>query len=309
MKYLRILLSLALVTAIQPVFAADDHSLMTPEIQNYIGYGAVLFTFLVIMVAMLVILRAFKVVTVIILKSEGYSDEQIAVEMQPAKKAKRPRQELWNKLLSLRPMSEEKELLIEHQYDGIQELNNPTPAWFMYLFYATIIFAFSYLLIYHVLGAGQLQDAEYKTEVAQADLAKKEFLSKAANRVDENTVKLVQDPLVLTSGQGIFKQTCSPCHGDHAEGKVGPNLTDDFWLHGSKINDVFKTIKYGVPSKGMPTWERQLSAKQISDVANYVKSLHGTNPANAKEPQGNKETDQTAEQPPKKGVAAAILKK
>ncbi len=91
-------------------------------------------------------------------------------------------------------MSAEKELLIEHQYDGIQELDNPTPAWFMYLFYATIIFAVAYLLIYHVLGVGQLQYAEYKTEVAQADIAKKEFLSKAANRVDENTVKLVQDP-------------------------------------------------------------------------------------------------------------------
>jgi cytochrome c oxidase cbb3-type subunit 3 len=100
--------------------------------------------------------------------------------------------------------------------------------------------------------------------VAQADIAKKEYLSKAANQVDENTVKLTKDAAVLSSGQAIFKQTCSACHGDHAEGKVGPNLTDDYWLHGNKINDLFKTIKYGVLAKGMPTWEKQLSPKQIS---------------------------------------------
>jgi cytochrome c oxidase cbb3-type subunit 3 len=127
--------------------------------------------------------------------------------------------------------------------------------------------------------------------MAQADIAKKAYLSKAANRVDENTVKLTSDPAVLASGQVIFKATCAACHGEHAQGLVGPNLTDDYWLHGGKISDLFKTIKYGVLSKGMPTWEKQLSPKQISDVANYIKSLRGTNPAGAKEPQGVKETE------------------
>jgi cytochrome c oxidase cbb3-type subunit 3 len=97
--------------------------------------------------------------------------------------------------------------------------------------------------------------------------------------------------VVIASGQAIFKSTCAPCHGDHAQGNVGPNLTDDYWLHGGKINDLFKTIKYGVLSKGMPTWEKQLSPKQISDVANYIESLHGSNPAGAKAPQGTKEAD------------------
>lgn len=311
MKYLRIILFLSLIILIQPAFAADDHSLTTSEMQNYIGFGAVVFILILVIVAMLVVLRAFKVVARIILKSEGYSEEQIAAELKPAKKAKKPKQEVWLKLLSLKPMAAEKELLIEHQYDGIQELDNPTPAWFMYLFYSTIVFAVAYLLIYHVLGVGQLQYAEYKTEVAQADIAKKVFLSKAANRVDENTVKLVNDPAILASGKVVFSTTCMPCHGALAEGKVGlgPNLTDDYWLHGGKINSIFKTIKYGVPAKGMPTWEKQLSARQISDVANYVKSLHGTNPPNAKEPQGDKETDETAaEQPVKKEVSAAIIK-
>jgi cytochrome c oxidase cbb3-type subunit 3 len=161
----------------------------------------------------------------------------------------------------------------------------------MYLFYGSIVFGIAYLLNYHVFKTGQLQDAEYRTEMVQADIEKKAYLSKAANRVDENTVKLEHDPAVITSGQGIFKTNCAACHGDHAQGNVGPNLTDDFWLHGSKINDLFKTIKYGVLAKGMPTWEKQLSPKQIADVANYIKSLHGTHPAGAKEPQGTKEAD------------------
>jgi cytochrome c oxidase cbb3-type subunit 3 len=309
MKYLRKTLVFILTVFGLPVFAADDHSLISSDVQNYIGYGAIVFASLLLLVVMLVLLKTFKVLTRIILKSEGLTEEEIIAELKPTKKAKKPKGEVWNKLLSLRPLSEEKDLLIEHEYDGIQELDNPTPSWFMYLFYSTIVFAVVYLLIYHVFGVGQLQYAEYRTEVAQADIVKKEFLSKAANRVDENTVKLVDDPAVLASGQAIFKQTCSPCHGEHGQGVVGPNLTDDYWLHGGKINDIFKTIKYGVAAKGMPTWEKQLSAKQIADVANYVKSLHGTNPASPKEPQGTKETDDNTSPSAKKNLTVVMIKK
>ncbi len=291
MRYLRATLFLILTFLIKPAFAEDDHSLITPDVQNYLGYGAIVSTLLLFIAVMLVLLKTFKVLTRIILKSEGYTDEQIMAEMRPAKKEKKPKAEVWQKLLSLRPLTEEKELLIAHDYDGIQELDNPIPAWFMYLFYGTIVFGICYLLTYHVFNIGQLQYDEFKTEMAQADIAKKVYLGKAANRVDENTVKLTSDPAVLASGQAIFKTTCAACHGEHAQGVVGPNLTDDYWLHGGKINDIFKTIKYGVLSKGMPAWEKQLSPKQISDVANYIKSLDGTNPAGAKEQQGVKESE------------------
>jgi cytochrome c oxidase cbb3-type subunit 3 len=286
MKYFRIVLIWVLL-GITGTASADN--LIPGDLQNYIAYGAIIIMLLLIVIAMLVLLRAFNVITMVILKSQGYSKAEIEAEMHPPKKENKPKGEVWNKLLSLRPMAEEKELLIAHDYDGIQELDNPIPGWFMYLFYATIIFAVGYLLNYHVFHTGQLQYEEYKTEMAQADITKKLYLSKAANQVDENTVKLVNDPAVITAGQAIFIQNCKPCHGEHAEGNVGPNLTDDYWLHGGKINDLFKTIKYGVLAKGMPTWEKQLSPKQIADVANYVKSLHGTNPAGAKEPQGTKE--------------------
>ena len=290
MKYLALLAFLLLPAT--SIYAADD-SLTTADLQNYVGFGFIAFALVLLLIVMLVLLRTFKVLTKIILKNEGYTDKQIAAETNPVKAAKqeKPKKQFWNKVLSLRPLSEEKDLLIEHEYDGIQELNNPTPAWFMYLFYGTMVFAVAYLLIYHVFGIGQLQYDEYKTEMAQAEIVKKQFLSKSANLVDENTVKLVTDAEVLKSGEAIFKQSCAPCHGEHAQGMVGPNLTDEYWLHGSKITQVFKTIKYGVPAKGMPTWEKQLSPKQIADVANYIKSLKGTNPANPKEPQGDKEDD------------------
>jgi cytochrome c oxidase cbb3-type subunit 3 len=292
MKYLRAAGILGLAMLAQPVLADDDHSLLSADTENYLAYGVIIGMLVVFVIALLVILKALKIVTRLLLKAKGYSEEQIIAELHPVKvKETKRKGEVWEKLLSLRPLSEEKDMIIEHEYDGIQELDNPTPAWFMYLFYGTIIFAIGYMLNYHVFHTGQLQYEEYKTEMAQADIEHKAFLSKAANRVDENTVKLVNDPAAIASGQAIFKTNCVACHGDHAQGNVGPNLTDDYWLHGGKINDLFKTVKYGVLTKGMPTWEKVLSPKQISDVVNYVKSLHGTNPPNPKAPQGILEPD------------------
>ncbi|MBC7400837.1 MAG: c-type cytochrome [Mucilaginibacter sp.] len=290
MKYHSSILLFGLLFIAAPSQAADD-SLISGKLMDYIGLGAVAFLLLLVVTALFVLLRTIKLFTRAILRSEGVTEEEIELKLDPPKATPKPKGDVWIKLMSLRPLSEEKDMIMEHEYDGIQELDNPTPAWFMYLFYGTIIFGIGYLLNYHVFHTGQLQYQEYQTEVKQADIAKQAFLSKSANRVDENNVKLVSDPAVLASGKAIFIQTCAPCHGEHAQGVVGPNLTDDYWLHGNKIADLFKTIKYGVAAKGMPTWEKQLSPKQIADVSNYVKSLHDTHPAGAKEPQGTKETD------------------
>lgn len=308
MKTIRFIFLSLLALGIQPVFAADDHSLLPGETMNYIGYGAIMLALVVLIVAMLTVLKAFKLVARLLLGPEaavGAKADKAA--LKEAKKAARA--DRLNKLLSLKPMSEEKSLLIEHDYDGIQELDNPTPAWFMYLFYVTIAFAIGYLLIYHVFDAAPLQYDEYKNEMALAAKEKAAYLAKVGNMVDENTVKLTTDAAVLSSGQEIFKSRCIACHGDHGQGNVGPNLTDDYWLHGNKINEIFKTIKYGVASKGMPTWETQLSPKQISDVANYVKSIHGSNPANPKEPQGDKIVDDGTAKPAAPAPKTAVLVK
>jgi cytochrome c oxidase cbb3-type subunit 3 len=283
----RILIIPMLLLAMPHAMAADDNLISGPTMDK-IGIGVVILVMLLIVVALLVTLRALRILLRLVLKADGHTDAEISAELKPVKEVK-PKESIWLKLLSLKPMAQEKDLLISHEYDGIQELDNPTPAWFMWIFYSTIVFAICYLLIYHVFGVGQLQYDEYKTELAQAETAKAAYLGKAANRVDENTVKLVTEPATLAAGKAVFNTSCAPCHGEHAQGVVGPNLTDDYWLHGSKITDVFKTIKYGVAAKGMPTWEKQLSPKQMADVSNYIKSLHGTNPAGAKEPQGVKE--------------------
>ncbi len=172
MKYLRTILLLGLCTGCQPLFA-DDHSLIPADVENDIGYGAVMTILVLIIIAMLVLLRTFKILTRIVLRSQGYTEEQAIAEMNPekGKKVKKPAGEVWDKLLSLRPLSEEKKLLIAHDYDGIQELDNPVPAWFMYLFYGTIIFGIGYLLNYHVFHTGQLQYEEYRTEMAQAEVS------------------------------------------------------------------------------------------------------------------------------------------
>lgn len=296
------------VLAITPAFA-DEGSLLSGETMNYIGFGAIMLAMITLCIAMYVVLKAFRVVAKILLGPDALEEKKADKVVLKAER-KAARQERINKILSLKPLSEEKSILIEHDYDGIQELNNPTPAWFMYLFYVTIIFAVGYLLIYHVFGVGQLQYDEYKTEMAVAAKEKAAFLAKSADKVDENTVKLTSDASVLIAGKSIFQERCAACHGNNGQGMVGPNLTDDYWLHGNKINDVFKTIKYGVQSKGMPTWESQLTPKQISDVANYIKSLHGSNPANPKEPQGTKmaENDDSGSSKEAKAKTAMVVK-
>ena len=221
---------------------------------------------------------------------EEKAQRQLEEESRKALEKKKPT--ICTKLMQLKPIEEEAELVMDHKFDGISELNNPTPAWFMALFYGTILFGIGYLLNYHVFHYGQSQEEEYVAEVQQASDDKLAFLASPENKasaVNENNMELSTDAAVLKSGQALFATRCPPCHGDAGQGLVGPNLTDEYWLHGGNVKDVFKTIKYGVPEKGMIAWEKSMSPQQISDITNYVMSLKGTKPAGAKEPQGNKE--------------------
>ena len=191
---------------------------------------------------------------------------------------------IWNNLLELRPIEEEKDMVIDHEYDGIQELNNPIPTWFNALFYSTVLFGFIYLLVYHVFGWGMNQDQEYMQELAVAEKAKQEYLAQAANLIDESSVLF--DAALAPAGKAIFAANCVACHGANGEGGIGPNLTDRFWIHGGEIKDVFKTVKYGVPEKGMVPWEQTLTPGQIAEVSSYILTLRDTKPANAKASEG-----------------------
>ena len=133
--------------------------------------------------------------------------------------------------------------------------------------------------------------------MAQADIEKAEYLKGAANKVDENSVVLLTNDAALGEGKKLFVASCSPCHGAEGQGVVGPNLTDDYWLHKGGLKDVFKTIKYGVQEKGMKAWKEDFSPVQIAELASYIKSLHGSKPAGAKDPQGELYTEDSSEKP------------
>ena len=283
---------------------AEEGGMTTTELMNYIGVGAIVFTLVLVLIVCLVLLNTFKVMAAILLKdSKPEVQLDVAVEQQVGKvKQKRT---FWQKVLSLRPLSEEKDIVIEHDFDGIKELDNPPPGWSMYLFYGTIIFAVVYLLNFHVFKLGKSQEDEYIAEMEQAEAAKEAFLAQSANRVDENTVTYSNDPAVISAGQAIFEKNCVACHGDKGQGTVGPNLTDDYWLHGGTVKSIFKTIKYGVPDKGMISWEKQLTPKEIAELASYIKSLRGTNPAGAKEPQG---VEDTGEEPVEESAHTETVK-
>jgi len=205
--------------------------------------------------------------------------------LQPAVK----RVSWWDKINSFRPVEQEQDLDMGHDYDGIRELNNRMPPWWVYGFYCTILFACVYLWRYHVSHTAPLSGEEYQISMRAAEAQKAEYLKKAANSVDETTVKQLTDPGDLAAGKAVFETTCFACHGKSGEGGVGPNLTDDYWLHGGSIKDIFKTIKYGWPEKGMKSWKDDYSPSQIAQIASYIKSLHGTNPPNPKPPQGTLE--------------------
>jgi cytochrome c oxidase cbb3-type subunit 3 len=200
---------------------------------------------------------------------------------------KRTRLNWWDKFNKLRPVSQEAELDLGHDYDGIRELNNRLPPWWLYGFYLTIVVAVIYLWRFHVSHTGPSSIEEYETAIAKADLEVSEYLKKKGDNVDENTVTYLTSATDIDAGKALFANpaNCVVCHREDGGGNVGPNLTDDYWVNGGSIKDIFKTIKYGT-NKGMRSWQDDFSAKQMAQIASYVKSLHGTNPPNPKEPAG-----------------------
>ncbi len=202
----------------------------------------------------------------------------------------------WDRFNQAVAIEKEKDIMMDHDYDGIRELDNSLPPWWKYGFYVTIVFAIIYLYRFHVSGTGPSSHDEFVAEMQKAEEEKAAYLAKSANNVDENTVKLLTDASDLAAGQQIFQTVCFACHAKDGGGGVGPNLTDDYWLHGGSIKDVFKSIKYGWQDKGMKSWKDDYSPKQIAQLASYVKSLHGTKPAAPKDKQGELYIDGAAPQ-------------
>ena len=192
----------------------------------------------------------------------------------------------WARFNKLKPIEQEADLELDHNYDGIRELDNRLPPWWLYGFYVSIIFAGIYLWRYHVSHTAPLAEEELKIAMHEAELQQAAYLKSSANNIDENTVKYLADAADLDAGKKIFEMNCTPCHGKNAEGVVGPNLTDEYWIHGGSVSDVFKSVKYGWPEKGMRSWKDDFSPKQMAQLTSYIKSLAGSKPANGKAAEG-----------------------
>jgi cytochrome c oxidase cbb3-type subunit 3 len=173
------------------------------------------------------------------------------------------------------PIEEEHKILMEHEYDGIQELDNNLPPWWVWGFYATIVFSFIYFINYHLLGISNLQIKAYDKEMKVAQKEVQAYLNKMAMNVDETSATLMTEPSDLAAGEGIFAANCVACHKSKGEGEIGPNLTDHTWIYGYDIKEVFKTIKNGT-SNGMPEHSSKFNPIQIQQVASYVLSLPET---------------------------------
>ncbi len=194
---------------------------------------------------------------------------------------------LWKRMQDAKPIERESEIELDHEYDGIRELDNNLPPWWLWGFYISIAFAVIYIFRFHILGTAPLSAEEYQEQLVQAEIQKAEYLKNAANLVDESNVVMLEDEALLAEGGKIFAKNCAVCHAADGGGGVGPNLTDIYWIHGGDIKDVFATVKYGVPAKGMIPWKDQLNPSEMQKVSSYILSLQGTSPANPKEAQGD----------------------
>lgn len=183
--------------------------------------------------------------------------------------------------------------LLDHNYDGIAEYDNPLPFWWVGIFWLTIVFSVVYFIFFQFGPGPSIYDEHNQGMMELYDMQAKELL-KLGPISDQTLLKIASDAGMMSGAKALFVSKCSPCHGASGEGNIGPNLTDDFWIHGGRPMQVLNTISEGVLAKGMLSWKNQLSPFQMMSLAAYVQTLHGSNPPNGKAPDGKK-TDVAAE--------------
>ncbi len=193
---------------------------------------------------------------------------------------------IMKKLTRSNAMEQEADMLLDHNYDGIRELDNVLPPWWVYLFYGTIIFGVIYLVRFEVMD-GNNQVQEYQAEVKEAKIEVDKYMKTAPDLMSKDKVTLLTDAPSIAAGKAIFMANCTPCHRTDAGGQIGPNLTDHFWINGGGIKNVFNTImEGGRDGKGMISWKTTIKPSDIQKVASYVLSLQDSKPVNPKPTEG-----------------------
>ena len=251
-----------------------------------------LFVFLFLLIAIEITIKAVDTITYQLLTEEQKT--KLAETSNVSFSESNWYKNLMKKLTKTVPMEKEGELLLDHDYDGIKELDNNLPPWWVYLFYGCIIFAVIYMVRFEIMGADN-QEMELKKEIAQAQIDIAEYKKTAPDLMDEKTVTLLTDAEGLAAGKAIFTANCVACHRADGGGQIGPNLTDDQWILGGGIKNVFHTlVNGGRDGKGMISWKGTLKPKEMQQVASYVLSLKGSNPKDPKAPEGEIWVDENA---------------
>ncbi|MEP6930445.1 MAG: cbb3-type cytochrome c oxidase N-terminal domain-containing protein [Flavobacterium sp.] len=277
------------------VFALMEYFIDSRDRPAFIKYPMVsvfLFVFLFILIAIEITLNAVDRVMYQLMTPE----EKAKLEFENTLSLKESDwyKNLMQKLTKTQPIEKEGDLLMDHDYDGIKELDNNLPPWWVYLFYICIVFGVIYFARYEVFG-GDDQEMELKKEMAQAKIDVDEYLKTAPDLMDEKTVVLLTDAPNLEAGKEIFTTNCAACHRADAGGQIGPNLTDNRWILGGGIKNLFHTITNGGrDGKGMISWKGTLKPKEIQKVASYILSLQGSNPKDPKEAEGEIWTEKEA---------------
>ena len=284
-------------------FALMEYFIDSGDKPAFIKYPMVsvfLFVFLFILIAIEITLSAVNRVMYQLLSPE--EKEKLAYEESLSLKESTWFKNLMHRLTQTEPIEKEGDLLMDHDYDGIKELDNNLPPWWVYLFYICIIFGVAYVFYFDVFG-GDNQEMELKKEMAQAKIEVEEYLKTAPDLMDEKTVILLTDDASLAAGKEIFMTNCAACHRADGGGQIGPNLTDNKWILGGGIKEIFHTISNGGrDGKGMVSWKTNgMKPKEIQKVASYILSLQGSNPKDAKEAEGEIWVDESA---PKNDAAA-----
>lgn len=269
------------------VFAALEYFIDSGDRPAFIKFPMValfLGVFLFLLIAIEIVIDAVDKVTYHLLTEE--QKKQLAEAQTVSFTESKWYQNIVTKLTRSKEIEREEDIMLEHDYDGIKELDNVLPPWWVYLFYGTIIFALVYLVRFHVMNEYD-QEQEFKNEVALAELEKSKMPKDAAEEVSYETVVVLTDATSLAKGKEIFTNACAACHKADGGGLVGPNLTDKHWINGGGIKNVFKLISEGSKNNpSMVAWKANLSSKDIQSVASYVLSLQGSNPPGGKPAEG-----------------------
>ncbi len=281
-----------------PVFAQGSESASA----NLETMLIVVLSFVLVVAVLILIIGIYliNIIKSIMIENKKQRAQEMGVKYEPEEE-----KSWWNRMMSKAtdsvPIEKEASVLLDHNYDGIRELDNHLPPWWKWLFYFTIAWGIVYFLAYHAFDL-PLMHEEYEIAMEDARISMEAKLALEGGAIDEINVEFSDATEALANGKAIYNRDCIACHAPEGQGLIGPNFTDKFWIHGGSINDIFKTIKYGVSQKGMISWQSKLSPSDMRDVGSFIMTFSGTTPKNPPTPKGPEGEEyipetQTSEEP------------